>query len=105
MFGGFATYNPDSGAPEDSLYKSCEATDESTAVLTLTKPSATFIPALSQQAFSIASPKALTEFKADEGTTDADGVFSAVRHVRRPSIRSAPARSSSTRGRATTGSC
>jgi peptide/nickel transport system substrate-binding protein len=75
VFGGFATYNKDSGAPEDSLYKSCEATDESTAVLTLTKPSATFIPALSQQAFSIASPKALQEFNADEGTTDADGVF------------------------------
>ena len=78
VFGGFATYNKDSGAPEDSLYKSCEATDATTAVLTLTKPSATFIPALSQQAFSIASPKALTEFKADEGTVDADGVFSAT---------------------------
>ena len=76
VFGGFATYNPDSGAPEESLYKSCEATEEHTAVLTLTKPSATFIPALSQQAFSIASPKALQEFNADEGTTDADGVFS-----------------------------
>jgi peptide/nickel transport system substrate-binding protein len=75
VFGGFATFNPDSGAPEESLYASCEATDESTAVLTLTKPSATFIPALSQQAFSIASPKALQEFNADEGTTDADGVF------------------------------
>jgi peptide/nickel transport system substrate-binding protein len=44
-------------------------------VLTLTKPSATFIPALSQQAFSIASPKALEEFKADAGTVNADGVF------------------------------
>ena len=76
VFGGFKNYNPDSGAPKDSLYKSCEATDEMTATLTLTKPSATFIPALSQQAFSIASPKALQEFKADEGTTDADGVFS-----------------------------
>jgi len=75
VFGGFATYNKDSGAPEESLYQSCEATDELTAVLTLTKPSATFIPALSQQAFSIASPKALQEFNADEGTTDADGVF------------------------------
>ena len=75
VFGGFATYNKDSGAPEESLYQSCEATDESTAVLTLTKPSATFIPALSQQAFSIASPKALQEFNADEGTTDADGIF------------------------------
>ncbi|MDQ3067604.1 MAG: ABC transporter substrate-binding protein [Actinomycetota bacterium] len=76
VFGGFATYNKDSGAPEDSLYESCEVTDASTAVLTLTKPSATFIPALSQQAFSIASPKALEEFNADEGTTDEDGVFS-----------------------------
>jgi peptide/nickel transport system substrate-binding protein len=76
VFGGFKTYNPDSGAPEESLYKSCEATDESTAVLTLTKPSATFIPALSQQAFSIASPKALTDYEADAGTVDEDGVFS-----------------------------
>jgi peptide/nickel transport system substrate-binding protein len=74
-FGGFAKTDPDSGAPKDSLFKSCEATDASTAVLTLTKPSATFIPALSQQAFSIASPKALTEFRADAGTVNADGVF------------------------------
>jgi peptide/nickel transport system substrate-binding protein len=75
VFGGFSSFNPDSGAPEDSLYKSCEATDASTAVITLTKPSATFIPALSQQAFSIASPKALQEFGADEGAVDADGIF------------------------------
>jgi len=76
VFGGFATFDKDSGAPEESLYKSCMAMDASTVMLTLTKPSATFIPALSQQAFSIASPKALQEFKADEGTVDADGVFS-----------------------------
>jgi peptide/nickel transport system substrate-binding protein len=75
VFGGFSTFNPDSGAPEDSLYKSCEATDSSTAVITLTKPSATFIPALSQQAFSIASPKALQAYGADEGSVDADGIF------------------------------
>ena len=75
VFGGFSTFNKDSGAPKESLYKSCEATDASTAVLTLTKPSATFIPALSQQAFSIASPKALQDYKADDGTVDADGVF------------------------------
>ena len=78
VFGGFATFEEDSGAPKDSLYKSCEATDESTAVLTLTKPSATFIPALSQQAFSIASPKALQEFDADAGTIDAEGVFTST---------------------------
>ncbi|MHB1243804.1 MAG: ABC transporter substrate-binding protein [Gaiellaceae bacterium] len=76
VFGGFSTFDKDSGAPEESLYKSCMAMDATTVMLTLTKPSATFIPALSQQAFSIASPKALQEFKADEGTVDADGVFS-----------------------------
>ena len=75
VFGGFANTDPESGAPEDSLYESCEATGEYTVDLNLTKPSATLIPALSQQAFSIASPKALEEFNADAGTVDADGVF------------------------------
>jgi peptide/nickel transport system substrate-binding protein len=75
VFGGFAEFDAESGAPEDSLYESCEATDEYTVDLNLTKPSATLIPALSQQAFSIASPKALEEFEADAGTLDADGVF------------------------------
>jgi peptide/nickel transport system substrate-binding protein len=74
-FGGFKTYNPDSGAPEESLYESCEATNPTTMVLNLTKPSATIIPALSQQAFSIASPEALEQYRADAGTVDADGVF------------------------------
>jgi peptide/nickel transport system substrate-binding protein len=74
VFGGFATHdNPD--APTESLYKSCEAKDDSTAVINLTKPSATFIPALAQQSFGIASPKALQEFKADEGNVDEEGVF------------------------------
>ena len=84
VFGGFAEFDPESGAPEESLYKSCEATDASTAVLTLTKPSATFIPALSQQSFSIASPKALQEGNADEGTHRRRGRL----HLRR--ARSAP---------------
>jgi peptide/nickel transport system substrate-binding protein len=74
-FGGFAKTDPKSGAPSESLYKSCEATDPTTAVINLTKPSATFIPALSQQAFSIASPDALQKYKADEGTVTEDGVF------------------------------
>ena len=74
VFGGFATHdNPD--APEESLYQSCEATDELTATITLSKPSATFIPALAQTSFAIASPDALTEFQADLGTVDADGIF------------------------------
>src|SRR4029079_16585344 len=78
VFGGFATYDESSGAPKESLYKSCEATDASTDVLTLTKPSATFIPALSQQSFSIASPKALKDYNADAGTIDAEGVFTST---------------------------
>jgi peptide/nickel transport system substrate-binding protein len=75
VFGGFAEFDPESGAPEESLYQSCEAPDETTAVITLTKPSATFIPALAQQAFSIASPEALEQYDADAGTVDEEGVF------------------------------
>jgi peptide/nickel transport system substrate-binding protein len=75
VFGGFAEFDPESGAPEESLYESCEAPDESTAVITLTKPSATFIPALAQQAFGIASPAALEQYDADAGTVDEEGVF------------------------------
>jgi peptide/nickel transport system substrate-binding protein len=75
VFGGFATTEPDSGAPEDSLYESCEATDDTTAVINLTKPSSSVLGALSLSAFGIASPAALTEFGADEGTVDEDGVF------------------------------
>jgi peptide/nickel transport system substrate-binding protein len=75
VFGGFAEFNPDSGAPEDSFYESCEATDETTVVLNLTKPSSSILGALSLSSFAFASPKALTEFGADEGTVDADGVF------------------------------
>jgi peptide/nickel transport system substrate-binding protein len=75
VFGGFKTFDADSGAPKESLYRSCEAVDENTAVLNLTKPSATIIPALSQQAFSIASPDALKKYKADAGTFDEDTGF------------------------------
>lgn len=75
VFGGFAKTDPKSGAPAESLYKSCEATDDSTVVLNLTKASSSFLGALSLSSFSIASPKALQEFGADEGTVDEDGIF------------------------------
>jgi peptide/nickel transport system substrate-binding protein len=75
VFGGFATTEPDSGAPEESFYESCTATDESTVELKLTKPSSAILGALSLSSFAIASPKALQEFGADEGEVDADGVF------------------------------
>ncbi len=75
IFGGFATYNPKSGAPKDSLYKSCETTDANTAVITLTKPSTSFLAGLTLTPFSIGSPTALKQYKADEGNVDADGIF------------------------------
>jgi len=73
VFGGFA--KPEEGSPEDSLYESCEATDEFTVVLNLTKASSSFLGALALTNFTIASPKALEEFGADEGTVDEETGF------------------------------
>jgi peptide/nickel transport system substrate-binding protein len=70
VFGGFS----DGKTP--SLYESCEAPDETTVVLNLTKPSASVLAALSLTNFTFASPDALTEFEADEGKVDAEGIFS-----------------------------
>jgi peptide/nickel transport system substrate-binding protein len=75
VFGGFATTEPDSGAPEESFFESCTAVDEGTVELKLTKPSSAILGALSLSNFGIASPKALEEFGADEGEVDADGIF------------------------------
>lgn len=74
VFGGFS----DAAAP--SLYKGCEATDDNTAVITLTSASAAFLSGLAVSAFVIASPDALTKYEADKvgGTEDApsfDGTF------------------------------
>ncbi len=63
VFGGFAQNEGD--LPE-SLYSSCEAQDPTTAVITLSKPSSTFLTSLSLPAFSMASPQALEEFGADD---------------------------------------
>jgi peptide/nickel transport system substrate-binding protein len=75
VFGGFAEYDPESGAPEDSYYESCEAPDEGTVVIRLTQPSSAILGALSLSNFSIASPKALEEYGANDGTVDEEGVF------------------------------
>jgi peptide/nickel transport system substrate-binding protein len=68
VFGGFAS-TPD--AP--SIYESCEATDENTAVIRLTQVTSKFPAALSLPAFSIQSPTALQEYDADNlsGSEDA----------------------------------
>jgi peptide/nickel transport system substrate-binding protein len=74
-FGGYAKNTAENEGLGESLYASCEATDATTAVINLTKPSASVLGALALQAFAIASPKALEEFKADEGTLDEDTGF------------------------------
>jgi peptide/nickel transport system substrate-binding protein len=73
--GGFAKPTKDAPGPEDSIYKSCEAVDESTVTLNLNRQSAAFLPALSLPSLAFHSPKALQEFGADEGTVDEEGVF------------------------------
>ena len=74
-FGGYAKNTAENEGLGESLYASCEATDATTAVINLTKPSASVLGALALQAFAIASPEALEEFKADEGTLDEETGF------------------------------
>jgi peptide/nickel transport system substrate-binding protein len=69
VFGGF------SDGKDPSLYRSCEAVDERTVRLNLTKGSASFLGALALTNFTFASPKALQEFGADEGTVDEETGF------------------------------
>jgi peptide/nickel transport system substrate-binding protein len=74
--GGFK--NPSSedvAGPEDSLYKSCEAPDDATAVINLTHPSATILQAMTLGPLSIQSPAAMEQYGANEGEVDADGIF------------------------------
>ena len=69
VFGGF------SDKKEPSLYKSCEATDENTVVLNLTKASSSFLGALALTNFTIASPDALQKYDADKGSVDEETGF------------------------------
>jgi peptide/nickel transport system substrate-binding protein len=71
VFGGFA----DGGGIGPPLYESCEAVDEATAKITLTKPSSSVLAALSMSAFSMGSPAALEQYNADEGELDKEGIF------------------------------
>ena len=73
--GGFKNPAEESPGPDESLYRSCEATDELTVTLNLTKPSATVLSTLTLPSIHIVSPAALQEFEADAGAQNADGVF------------------------------
>ncbi|MEX2614444.1 MAG: ABC transporter substrate-binding protein [Gaiellaceae bacterium] len=73
--GGFKTPAEGSPGPDDSLYTSCEAVDELTVTLNLTKPSATILSTLTLPSIHILSPAALEEFEADAGAQSEDGIF------------------------------
>ena len=74
--GGFKNPGEEQPGPADSLYKGCDAQGEHTVILQLNKPSAVLLSALTLPSLSMASPKALQDFNADEGTVDEEaGVF------------------------------
>lgn len=60
LFRGFAD------SPDAAVYESCEVNGDLEATVTLAKPFAGFIPALSLPAFAMQSPTALEEFAADD---------------------------------------
>jgi peptide/nickel transport system substrate-binding protein len=72
-FGGYAKNSKVNEALGQSLFASCVANDETSVTLNFTRPSASVLGALTLAPFSIASPKALVEFKADAGTVDDTG--------------------------------
>jgi peptide/nickel transport system substrate-binding protein len=73
--GGFKNPAEGNPGPKESLYKSCEAVDEQTVRLNLTRPSSTILSTLTLPSIHIVSPKALQDFNADQGRLDADGLF------------------------------
>ena len=67
FFGSF------SDKPEGSLYKSCKAQDESTAVIDITRVTSSFPTILSLDSFSMQSPKAMTAGDANNVTAQGEG--------------------------------
>lgn len=73
VFGGYK--KAAKGLGNSPLYRSCRAVGDSTAVITLRRPNASFLGALSLTAFGMQSPTAMTKYGADKGTLSKDGVF------------------------------
>ncbi|MGL5849311.1 MAG: ABC transporter substrate-binding protein [Phycicoccus sp.] len=72
-----------SDKPAESLYKSCSATDASTAVITITRPSSSFPTILSLESFSMQSPKALQAGNANNVVAQGEG-FTYPDYARNP---------------------
>jgi peptide/nickel transport system substrate-binding protein len=73
VFGGYK--KKAAGLTNSPLYRSCRAVGDSTAVITLRRPNAAFLGALSLTAFHIQSPTAMERYGANKGTLSKDGVF------------------------------
>ncbi|GAA3610540.1 ABC transporter substrate-binding protein [Marihabitans asiaticum] len=71
------------GFGEDSLYRSCEATDDMTVDLTIARPTSKFPALLSLSSFAMQSPKALEEGNANEVTKQGEG-FSYPENAQNP---------------------
>jgi len=72
LFRGFKT------GKTGGIYKSCEATNPTTATVELVSPFAAFVQAMTLPAFSMQSPTAMKEYDADNTSgTEADTRFSA----------------------------
>lgn len=61
------------GSETESLYKSCEATDESTAVIKLSRYTSDFPVMLTLESFSMQSPKALKDGDANNVQKEGEG--------------------------------
>ncbi|MGB3185069.1 MAG: ABC transporter substrate-binding protein [Ornithinimicrobium sp.] len=66
-FGGFK------GEDEESLYESCEATDEFTAEVAVTRSTGKFPIVLSQSSYAMQSPDAMEEYDANGVETEGEG--------------------------------
>src|SRR3954470_14522723 len=75
VFGGFAHPAPGNPGPSKSLYKSCKAKGQYTALIKLPRRSSSFLGALALTNFGIASPTALRKYRANAGSVDSSGVF------------------------------
>ena len=69
IFGGFRT------RPETSLYRACRAVGPQVVRVTLNRPFGALPAALALPSFTIASPRALRRYRADDGVVDANGNF------------------------------
>ncbi|MBV8256326.1 MAG: ABC transporter substrate-binding protein [Actinobacteria bacterium] len=75
VFGDFAHPAQGNPGPGQGLYKGCKPVGKYTVILSLNRPSSSFLGALSLTNFGMASPTALVKYKADAGTVDNNGVF------------------------------